>query len=261
MRRAAIALALATFCGRSGDGSVPTAVPVPDIVAHGRPPRVAACGSCHLPNGFGRPETASLAGQPAIYLEQQMADYRRGARQSGEAASAPAVTMRSIASAASDRDARAAAAYFATIPYGTWIRVIEADVVPKTRISATTALLVSGGGLEPIGARIIEVPSSGGSGFVAYVPVGSVKRGEMFVTTGGAGRTVRCGLCHGDDLKGLGPVPGIAGRSPSYQVRQLRDMRRGVRRGFGADLMKATVARLSESDMIAIAAYAAARQP
>ncbi len=38
---------------------------MPDIVAHGRKPDVFACGFCHLPNGLGRPENASLAGLPA----------------------------------------------------------------------------------------------------------------------------------------------------------------------------------------------------
>jgi cytochrome c553 len=44
-------------------------------------------------------------------------------------------------------------------------------------------------------------------------------------------------------------------------VRQLYDMQNGFRRGPGSDLMKPTVARLTEADMIAIAAYAASRNP
>ena len=38
---------------------------MPEIVAHGRAARVRACGYCHLPNGQGRTENASLAGLPA----------------------------------------------------------------------------------------------------------------------------------------------------------------------------------------------------
>jgi hypothetical protein len=34
---------------------------MPEIVSHGRRPDVRACGYCHLPNGQGRPENASLA--------------------------------------------------------------------------------------------------------------------------------------------------------------------------------------------------------
>ena len=67
------------------------------------------------------------------------------------------------------------------------------------------------------------------------MPVGSIKKGEALVTTGG-GKTTKCSVCHGADLKGLGPVPGIAGRSPSYTVRQLFDTQRGTRKGVWADL-------------------------
>src|SRR6476469_9123659 len=93
-----------------------------------------------------------------------------------------------------------------------------------------------------------------------HVPFGSVKKGEALVTTG-AGKTVQCGICHGADLKGLGPVPGIAGRSPSYLVRQLYDMQRNDRKGEWTNLMKAAVSRLSEEDMLNIAAYVSSRTP
>ena len=87
---------------------------------------------------------------------------------------------------------------------------------------------LEGSDKEPIGARIIEVPEHPDrtelrdprSGFIAYVPTGSLARGEALVMTG-AGKTTACGICHGIDLKGLGPVPGLAGRSPSYTARQM----------------------------------------
>jgi len=53
---------------------------MPEVVQHGRRPDVRACGYCHLPNGQGRPENASLAGLPAGYIVQQMADYKNGLR-------------------------------------------------------------------------------------------------------------------------------------------------------------------------------------
>jgi len=62
-------------------------------------------------------------------------------------------------------------------------------------------------------------------------------------------------------LKGLGPVPGLAGRSPSYIVRQLFDIQHGVRNGSWTELMKGVVAQLSEEDMVSIAAYTASREP
>ena len=65
----------------------------------------------------------------------------------------------------------------------------------------------------------------------------------------------------GADLRGLGPIPALAGRSPSYLVRQLHDMRRGLRQGSWAQLMKPVVAPLTDDDIIAIAAYAASLAP
>jgi cytochrome c553 len=96
------------------------------------------------------------------------------------------------------------------------------------------------------------------SGFIAYVPPGSIQKGQAIVTTG-ANKTVQCAVCHGADLQGMGPVPGIAGRSPSYMVRQLFDMQQGTRKGEWSDLMKPVVEKLTPQDMIDIAAYTASR--
>ena len=72
---------------------------------------------------------------------------------------------------------------------------------------------------------------------------------------------VRCGACHGADLRGLGPVPGIAGRSPSYLTRQMFDMQAGARRGEWTELMKPVVANLSNEDLVNIAAYVSSLMP
>ena len=124
------------------------------------------------------------------------------------------------------------------------------------------------GGTEPIGQRIIEMPENlertelrdSASGFIAYVPVGSIRKGEA-LTTNGAGKTTPCAICHGAELKGLGPVPALAGRSPSYIVRQLYDIQHGVRSGQWTELMKSVVAGLSDEDVVAIAAYTASLAP
>ena len=63
------------------------------------------------------------------------------------------------------------------------------------------------------------------------------------------------------NLKGLGPVPGIAGRSPSYLMRQMYDMQQGTRHGVWTELMKPVVSNLTESDLMAISAYAASLKP
>ena len=53
---------------------------LPEVVASGRKPDVFACGFCHRADGPGGPENANLAGLPAAYIVQQMADYKSGAR-------------------------------------------------------------------------------------------------------------------------------------------------------------------------------------
>lgn len=243
--------------------------PMPEVVSHGAKPAVFACGYCHLPNGLGRPENSSLAGLSAEYIVQQVADFRSGARKSSEPASLPVNLMIAVAKAVSDADLKAAAEYFSALRPKPWIRVVETSTVPKTHVAGWMLVASEGGATEPIGHRIIEMPEDlertelrdATSGFVAYVPAGSIRKGEALVTTGGAGKTTPCAICHGADLKGLGPVPALAGRSPSYIVRQLYDMRHGVRIGPWSDLMKAVVAQLTEDEMVSIAAYTASRAP
>ena len=127
-------------------------------------------------------------------------------------------------------------------------------------------LPLPGGETEPIGNRIVEAPEDAErfelrdprSGFIAYVPPGSLQKGAALVASGG-GKTIPCGVCHGVDLNGLGPVPGIAGRSPSYLMRQLWDIQQGTRKGAWSPLMKPVVENLTQDDMLAIAAYVASR--
>ena len=241
---------------------------MPDIVARGRNPGVFACGYCHLPNGQGRPENASLIGLPEAYIIQQMTDWRAGLRQTSEPLHGPATNMRAIGNNATEEEVAAAAAYFSSLTPKKWIRVIETDTVPETVVAGWMYIEREGGGTEPIGNRILEMPEDlertelrdDRSGFIAYVPGGSVARGEVLVRTGGSG-SVACTTCHGDDLRGLGPVPALAGRSPSYIARQLYDLQVGNRRGLWSPLMEAAVANLTTDDMVDIAAYAASLDP
>jgi cytochrome c553 len=94
---------------------------------------------------------------------------------------------------------------------------------------------------------------------IAYVPVGAIKKGENLVKTGGNGKTIECTSCHGPDLLGIGPVPGIAGRSASYLTRQLYDMQVGTRNGEWTQLMKPVVAKLTNEDLVNIVAYVSSR--
>ena len=114
------------------------------------------------------------------------------------------------------------------MPWRKWVRVVESDQAPRVRATTNGLFLpVAGAPPEPLGQRIIEMPEQPEatelardprSGFVAYVPIGSIAKGEALVTTGGDGRTARCTVCHGADLKGTPTAPGIAGRSASYIV-------------------------------------------
>lgn len=241
---------------------------MPEVVAHGRRPDVRACGYCHLPNGQGRTENASLAGLSAAYIVQQMADYRNGLRKSSEPRMGPPSTMLAIGKASNDEESRVAGEYFAKLKYKPWVRVVETRMVPKTQVEGWI-LVPEGKAEEPIGMRIVETPEDherfelrdSSIGFVAYVPVGSIKKGDDLVNKGGAGKTLRCAICHGEGLKGLGQVPFLAGRSPSYLVRQMNDFKTGNRRGAWSPLMKEAVAKLTTEDMVDIAAYAASLKP
>ena len=243
--------------------------PMPDIVGHGRKPDVYACGYCHLPNALGRPENSSLAGLPVDYLIQQMADFKSGRRKSSEPAHLPAATMIANETKANDQEIRAAATYFSALKPKPWIRVLESSTVPTTHVAGWMLVVSQPVTMEPIAQRIIETPENlertelrdDTSGFIAYVPPGSIKKGRTLVTTGGAGKTVPCATCHGMGLRGSGDVPSLAGRSPSYIVRQLYDMQSGARAGAATQAMMAPIANLTLDDMISIAAYTASLHP
>ena len=242
--------------------------PLPQIVAQGRKPNVFACGFCHRADGPGGPENSSLAGLPATYIVQQMDDYKSGARKT----SAPKRNvdlMISLAQDITNAEVEAAAAYFSALKPRANIRVVESTTVAKTFVAGWFLAASTTGEKEPLAQRIIEVPEDleqyenrdPRARFIAYVPPGSVAKGAALVSTGGAGKTLQCAICHGPDLKGLGGIPSIAGRSPSYVVRQLYDIQNGARAGTAAQLMKGTVANLTVDDMVAIAAYLASRAP
>src|SRR5208337_2569107 len=113
--------------------------------------------------------------------------------------------MIAIAKAMTGEEIQATAEYFGSMPWTPWIKVVETAMAPRTRISGGLFLALEGNEKEPIGNRIIEVPESAEatetyrdprSGFFAYAPPGSVKKGEALVTSGG-GKTLACGACHG----------------------------------------------------------------
>ena len=226
-------------------------------------PMPNACGSCHLMSGQGHPESADIAGMPAEYIVRQMQYFKSGARKE-EARMGP------IARAVSDEDVRQAAEYFAAIKPTPFVKVIEAAAPPKTYVSADARhrRIVPDGGTEPIGRRIIQIPQdpmqvtirNPHSGFIAYVPPGSIKKGEA-LARGGNGKTIQCDICHGEQLTGLGELPRLAGLQPVYVARQLIQMQNGTSAGTNAALMKRVVAKLTEDDIISLAAYVGSLPP
>ena len=235
---------------------------MPDIVAHGKRPDVRACGLCHYPNGKGRQENAGVAGLPVSYFIQTMNDFKNGLRKSSESRKANTNLMAAYAKAMTPEEIKETAEYFGAMKWTSWIRVVETATVPKMVSRGGIWVPREGSEREPIGARVIETPEDPErteilrdprSGFIAYAPVGSIKKGETLARG--------CVVCHGPELQGIGPVPAIAGRSPSYLARQMYDMQSGARRGEWTELMKSVVSKISDDDLVNIVAYAASLRP
>ena len=191
---------------------------MPEVVAHGKRPDVRACSLCHYPNGKGRPENAGVSGLPVSYFMQTMADFRNDARKSADARKANTNVMITIAKGMTEEETKAAAEYFGSMKWTPWIKVVEAAMVPKTRIAGGMFLRNEGGETEPIGRahhRDARRTSRPPKRCAIRGPVssrtcrrGASRQGEALVMTGGGGKTTQCSVCHGADLTGLGPVPG-----------------------------------------------------
>jgi cytochrome c553 len=241
--------------------------PMPEIVARGRAPEVQACGFCHRADGPGGPENASLAGLSYAYIIQQFADYRNGLRASALPKRVPQALMIGLSKRISDDEIKAAATYFSALPPRRNLRVIETDWVPQTYVAGWFLAARTDGSKELLGQRIIEVPENlehfesrdARATFIAYVPPGSLARGEALVSGKIVDKVVACGSCHGPELRGIEAVPALSGRSPSYLIRQLYELQAGLRAGANAAPMKDAIAKLDLDDMIAIAAWLASR--
>jgi cytochrome c553 len=239
---------------------------MPEIVAKGNEKTgVRACSLCHMPNGKGRSENAAVSGLPVNYFIQTMEQFAKGERKSADPRKLNTKEMAAMAKAMTPAEIRAAAEYFGSMKWTPYVKVVETDTPPGYQATPSGMFHPTGKDSMPLGKRIIEVPAElertealrdPRSGWIAYAPVGSIAQGEALATTGGNGKTIACNICHGPDLMGLGDVPGIGGRTASYIGRQLYDMQQGTRK---TALMKAVVAKLTEDDFIALAAYVASR--
>lgn len=250
---------------------------MPDIIARPKPNgNLLACGYCHLPNGAGRPENTSLAGLTPNYFKAQVKAFQNGERPGAEPRRAPQTGMINAAKAMTDEELEVAANYFASIKPTDFLEVVETDTVPKIIVAGWMHVKAPGDEMEPLGNRIVELSADferfelrdSRIPYTAYVPVGSIKRGAELVNNPPPGKTIQCTICHGPGLKG-GPadnpafadVPRLAGRTPSYLMRQLFDMKHDKRTGAQTALMKPVVTNLTDEDMLAIVAYIASLDP
>ena len=246
----------------------PSAHPaMPAVVAYGRQPVVYACAYCHMPDGTGRPENAPLAGLPAAYIVQQVADIKSHARSTAwtGAAWVPFVNMLRVAENATDAEVRDAAEYFARLKPRQRTRVVETRSIPRVDPVTGIYALVRGGGTEALGKRLVEVPldierhdhRDPYLGYVAYVPVGSIARGRALTMKPMNELKQVCGSCHGPALRGAGAIPPLAGLSPGYVVRQLLAFKTGARATPAGAPMRIVANALSLDDMIAVSSYVA----
>jgi cytochrome c553 len=239
---------------------------MPEVVSHGNPPDVYACGYCHSPGGQGRPENASLAGLPAQYIVEQLADFKSGARRSAWSGPyRPADRMIDVARHATADEITAAARYFSAQQLRPRVSVIERSSIPRTHVLGWVYVADKGHTEEPLGERLLELAPDAERHehrddamlYIAYAPPGSIGRGNLIAHS----PATPCAVCHGGDLRGIGLIPPIAGRSPTYILRQLLAFKTGARAGTAGQPMRSVVTNLDIGNMIDVAAYAASLQP
>ncbi len=241
--------------------------PMPDVVAKGRKPDVMACAFCHTPTGQGRPENSALAGLPAAYIKQQLLDYRSGRRKAvGPDSYLPIQNMIKIARAMTDQEIDESAAYFAQQKLKRRVYIIESLRIPRAEPAAW--IYYEHGGTEDLGDRMLEVTQDltrherrdDRLEYLAYVPPGAINRGKRLVL-GGEGKTTACTQCHLANLRGTDQIPPIAGRSPTYLLRQMLAFRNGARVNEHSAQMTPVVEKLTMADMIDIVAYVSSQYP
>ncbi len=251
---------------------------VPDWYPNGHPPAPAsvltnpdpeqyACGFCHLMTGQGRPENAGIAGLPREYILEQVAAFRDGSRSAADPDYVPTQIMRKVAHGVSDADLSAAATYYSALPHKQAAKVVETATIPRVIATGFSYALAPGGGTEPLGMRIIEMPEDFERfelrdptvRYTAWVPRGSIAKGRQLARRWGLSGAYACATCHGTRYQGVGQVPPLAGKSPSGIVRQFAAFRAGARHGGQAELMRQVAAEMTAGDMIALAAYLGAQ--
>jgi cytochrome c553 len=95
------------------------------------------------------------------------------------------------------------------------------------------------------------------------VDAATLARGQALVTNGDPGRGIpACVACHSAGLTGMNPgIPGLVGLRATYITAQLTRWRVGERHAAEPDCMKRIASRLSDTDVIAVAAWLASQDP
>jgi cytochrome c553 len=248
-------------------------IPMPDIVAKGRKPAVMACAYCHTPTGQGRPENSALAGLPEAYIKEQLLDMRSGKRKpTGPEVYKPSWAMQALAKALTDTEIDESAKFFAQQKLKRRHFVVESLRIPRAERAAWIYEEV--GGTEDLEGRLLEVTNElqrherrdDRLQYTVYVPPGSQARGKRLATTAegeekGVKRTQICSTCHLGNLKGTDKIPPIAGRSPTYLLRQMLAFRNGTRVNEASPQMAPVVENLTLPEMIDLVAYVGSLYP
>jgi cytochrome c553 len=200
---------------------------MPKAVTTGKP---LPCMQCHLANGGSHPESAAIAGLSVNYIIEQVHAFR-----DGERADVRTGRMVQVAKTISEADLKAAAEYYAAIgpERQKWIKTVVSNEVPK--------------GPAPFG----------GGGFRYHAPEGGMEPLPV-------GRVIE--TAEDDDLvRARDQIDG-----GFLQYVNAEDLALGekiaadgkcARKDKNVAVMKPIVAKLSDREMVAVAAYLGSKSP
>jgi cytochrome c553 len=180
--------------------------------------------------------------------------------------------MIKIARAMTDQEIDDTAKYFSQQKLKRRVYVIDQLRIPRAEPAAW--IYVEHAGTEDLDGRLLEVTQDltrherrdDRLEYLAYVPPGALARGKSLALGGKSSadnqqRTVACTQCHLGNLKGTDQIPPIAGRSPTYLLRQLLAFRNGARVNEKSAQMNPVVEKLTLEEMIDVVAYVSSLYP
>ena len=152
---------------------------------------------CHRADGPGGPENSDLAGLPKSYIIRQMADYRSGARGTSVAGRTPTTLMLGLSNILPTPKWKLRPPTFRPCRRASASRWSRAIPRPRPMWRACCGPRRKAASANRSGPRVVEVPDDlirfesrdPRSTFTAYVPPGSLARGEALVMHGEPGKT------------------------------------------------------------------------